>query len=695
MYNGIVKVVERAGRLSGQAISAGRLGGLANRLAQGLDATALFRSAWAGAGFPGEPMRIRGATPADLPLAGWSADLGWVLVQGRTADGKWKAERLNGEDVLLDGLDDVECLSMPRRPDITAKAPSAMQLVWAAIYKRKRVFFEAVIATGLVNLLTLGTSLYSMQVYDRVIPSQGFQTLWVLSVGVALTVCFEFLLKQVRSYTVDRTCNVIDHELSEWFFDRMMRIRMEARPPSVGTLASQVKGFEMVRGVLASTSLFVLADVPFALFFLLVIALIGGWVAVVPLIALPIALGAGLMFQAAIQRHTRVNLAANNKKAGLLVEAVDGAESVKANSAEWKLQSRWNQLVLETGESDQKTRSYSALAQNLTVALQQLGYVGLVAVGAYLVTVNELTMGGLLACTIISNRAMMPIVQLPGILVQWAHARAAVEGLDRVIALPNENDQAHHALVPQLLSPNLMFERMRFAYGGAARPALEIERLEIRAGERVGLLGAIGSGKSTLLKLSSGLYRPSEGKVLLGGVDVALLSTASVRETVGYLPQDSRLFSGTLRENLLLGLADPGDAVLLEAAQRTGLMDLIGSQPKGLALEIGEGGRGVSGGQQQLIMLTRTLLAKPSVWVLDEPTGAMDSVSEGRIVNLLREATSSGATLIAATHKMALLPLFDRLIVLQNGRILADGPRDAVLAKLSGRQPAVAQEQAA
>lgn len=690
MNDDITTLIDKAARLAGQRVSGGRLGDLTH-LPEGLSASVLFADAWRAAGLEGEPVRVRGATPANLPLAGWRADLGWILLQGRGADGRWRAERLDGSPLSLEKLDDVECLSLPRRSETSVSAPRAIVLVWQALLARKSVFLEAVLATGLVNLLTLATALYSMQVFDRVIPNQGFQTLWVLSVGVAFAVALEFLLKQVRSHTVDRACNAIDQQLSEWFFNRMMGIRMEVRPASVGTLASQVKGFEMVRGVLASTSLFVLADVPFALFFIGVIALVGGWLVLVPLIALPVALVAGLIFQRAIQKHTRLNLAGNNRKAGLLVEAVDGAESLKANSAEWKVQARWNRLVAETAESDQSIRNYSSLAQNLTVALQQFSYLALVALGAYFVTINELSMGGLLACTIISNRAMMPIVQLPGVMVQWAHARAALEGLDQIIALPSEADNAQHALAPQNLDGGLRLERVRFSYGMATRSALEVERLEIKAGERVGLLGAIGSGKSTLLKISSGLYRPTEGKIFLGGMDIALLAAAVARESVGYLPQEARLFSGTLRDNLLMGLPDPGDEAIMLAAQRTGLAELIGGQPKGLALVITEGGRGVSGGQKQLIMLTRTLLAAPKVWLLDEPTGSMDAVTETRIVNLLREVAASGATLIATTHKTALLPLFDRLIVLQGGRILLDGPRDAVLAKLSGRPQPVPQ----
>lgn len=689
MSGGIGMLIDKAARLAGQRVSAGCIGNLAS-LPEGLDATELFVEAWRVAELEGLPQRLRDPTPVNLPLAGWRKDLGWILIQGKGSDNQWRAEKLDGTVLPLEMLNDVECISLPRRSEIAAPTPGAFSLVWRQIFRHKVVFMEAVLATALINLLTLATSIYSMQIYDRVIPSHGYQTLWVLTVGVVLTMSLEFMLKQVRSHSVDRVCNVIDQQLSEWFFSRMMSIRMEARPTSVGTLASQVKGFEMVRGVLASTSLFILADVPFAIFFSVVIAMVGGFVVAVPIIALPVALVAGLMFQNAIERHTRLNLSGNNRKAGLLVEAVDGAESLKANSAEWKLQARWNHLVAETAASDQKIRTFSSLTQNITIVLQQLSYVALVALGAYYVTQNELTMGGLLACSIISNRAMMPIVQLPGVMLQWAHARAAIEGLDKIIALPNEDDNTQNTLTPQTLEGGLRFERVRFSYGVATRSVIEVERMEIKPGERIGLLGAIGSGKSTLLKLSSGLFRPTEGKIFLGGMDMALLATAVTRESVGYLPQEVRLFSGTLRDNLLLGLPDPGDEAILQAARRTGLIELVVGQPKGLSLEITEGGRGVSGGQKQLIMVTRTLLAKPKVWLLDEPTGAMDSGNEARIVNLLGEITASGATLVAATHKTALLPLFDRLIVLQGGRIMLDGTRDAVLARLAGRtQPAL------
>lgn len=698
MKNNVAALIDLSARVVGQHVVGARLADLERRLDELDDhhgALALFAEAWRAADLEGTPTRLSDPKLPDLPFAVWSPITGWGLVQMRGADGVWRGESATGGELSLAGFDKAECIALPRRSGVARKAPGAVELVRNALWARKSVFIDAVLATALVSLLALAASLYSMQVFDRVIPNQGFETLWVLTVGVTLSICLEFFLKQVRSHTVDRACNEVDHELSEWFFNRMLGIRMEARPASVGTLASQIKGFEMVRGVLASTSLFVLADVPFALFFMLVIAIVGGWVVAVPLVALPIALMTGLMFQRVIQRNTRENMSASNRKTGLLVEAVDGAEALKSNSAEWTVQARWNRLVAETSFAEQSIRNYSSLSQNMTVGLQQLSYVVLVAVGAYFVTINELTMGGLLACSIIGNRAMMPVVQLPGVMVQWALARAAIDGLEQIIALPNEDDEAHQNIVLQSVEGGLRFERTRFAYGMVDRMALEVERLEIRPGERVGLVGPIGSGKSTLLKLASGLYRPAEGKLFLGGMDMSQLAPSVVREIVGYLPQETRLFSGSLRDNLLLGLPDPGEEAILAAARRTGLIELISGQPKGLALEITEGGRGVSGGQKQLIALTRMLLARPKVWLLDEPTGAMDSVSEARVVALLRELAAEGVTMVVTTHKTALLPLLDRLIVLQNGRPLLDGPRDTVLAKLSGRSEPTPQGGAA
>lgn len=690
--HGLLTLIERAARLTGQHLAAARLADLQRQLdevSQDAGPSAALSAIWLAAGLEGTARILHDPTPGELPFAIYSPSTGWGLLQSRGSDGAWQGESVDGRPLQLESLAGLACVGLPRRSEKCGHRPGALGLVRDALWLKKSVFIDAVLATTLVTMLTMATSLFSMQVYDRVIPNQNFNTLWVLVVGVALSIILEFILKQVRSRIVDHSCNEVDHDLSQWFFQRMLGIRMEARPASVGTLAAQVKGFEMVRGVLTSTSLFVLTDVPFALIFLAMITIIGGWLVVVPLIALPLALICGLMFQRAIQSHTRKNLNASNRKAGLLVEAVDGVETLKGSSAEWMMQARWAELVAESSHAEQNIRDYAALSQNITASFQQLTNVALISMGAWFVSENQMTMGALMACTIISNRALMPIVQLPGVMVQWAHARASIDGLEQVITLPNEADNAQFALTPRSLDTGLRFERIRFTYGGAQKVALEVDNLAIHPGERVGLVGAIGSGKTTLLKLASGMYLPSEGKAYLGDVDMALLAPPVVREMIGYLPQETRLFSGTLRDNLLLGLADPGEEVILAAAKRTGLIELILGQPRGLALAITEGGRGVSGGQRQLIAVTRLLLAKPKIWLLDEPTGAMDAKTESRIVALLAELAAEGVTMVATTHKNALLPLLDRLVVLQAGRVLLDGPRDAVLAKLSGKPQAV------
>ncbi len=566
------------------------------------------------------------------------------------------------------------------------KVERAATLLWQAIGKRKGVFRDALIATLVVNTLTLASSLFAMQVYDRVIPHTGFSTLYVLAGGVALAIGLELLLKQLRTTLLDREATRIDAELADWFFRRALGIRMEARPPSLGTFAAQIKGLEYLRGVLSSATLFVLADVPFALFFIGVIALIGGPLALVPLMLLPLTLITGLLFQRRINRATAASQGHGNRKAGMLVESIDGIESIKATGGEAKLQNDWRTLLEEAGTDDDRIKHASALSGNITAALQQLGYVALIAFGAFLAVEGRLSMGGLIACSIISSRALAPIGRLPGILVQWAHCRAALNNLDQLLAQPNELDETDRTLDPEVLDGGLRLEGIRFSYNENGRPALELPRLEIRPGERVGLVGPIGSGKSTLLKLASGLYRAQEGRVYLGGLDMSMVRPQRLRQLVAYVPQEIRLLRGTLRDNLIQGLDDPGDEALLSAARETGLLDLINSHPQGLALPITEGGRGISGGQKQLIGITRLLLVKPVLLLLDEPTASMDAATEARFVELLGKLAANGTTVLVATHKTALLPLLDRVLAFGNGRLLLDGPRDAVLAKLSGRE---------
>lgn len=559
----------------------------------------------------------------------------------------------------------------------------SMDLVWKSLGQRRSVIRDGLIATLVINTLTLATALFTMQVYDRVIPNTGFNTLMVLAAGVGIALILELILKQQRSHLMDRESTQMDIELSDWFFRRAQGIRMEVRPPALGTLAAQIKGLEYVRGMFSSGTVFLLADIPFALLFIAVIAWVGGWLAVVPLVLIPLTLVVGLYFQRRVDAATALSQGHSNLKAGLLVEAIDGIETVKSTSSEHRMQAAWQELLHKAGEEDDRIKEASAMSSNIAATLQQFSYAAIIAAGATLVVGGSITMGALIAAAIISQRALGPIARLPSVLVQWSHAKTALKVLDKLLELPNELDERDRTLHPEVVENSLRLERVEFAYGQNAHLALELPELKIQPGERIGVIGPIGSGKSTLLKIASGLYRPRRGQVYLGGLDVANIDRDRLRELIAYLPQNLRLAGGTLRSNLTRGLEDPGDEALLAAAKRTGLIQLINSHPMGLALPIAEGGRGLSGGQKQLVGFTRLLLLRPQVLLLDEPTASMDGSAEAQIVRILKELTDAGHTLLLATHKTALLPLVDRLLVFSGGRLVQDGPREAVLAQLS------------
>lgn len=352
------------------------------------------------------------------------------------------------------------------------KIERASTLLWQALGQRKGVFRDALIATFVVNALALATAFFALQVYDRVIPHAGFSTLYVLAAGVAVAVLLELLLKQLRGVLLDREATQVDIELADWFFRRALGIRMEARPPSLGTFASQIKGLEYLRGVMSSATIFILADLPFAFFFIFVIWLIAGPLALLPTVMLPLTLSAGLLFQRRINRATAASQGHGNKKAGMLVESIDGIESLKAAGGEERMRSDWRQLLKEAGDDDDRIKHATATAANLTASLQQLGYVALISFGAWLVVDGRMTMGALIACSIISSRALAPIGRLPGVMVQWAHCRAAMKNLDALIAQPNELDEVERTLEPEVLTGALRLEEIKFFYNEIARPLI-------------------------------------------------------------------------------------------------------------------------------------------------------------------------------------------------------------------------------
>lgn len=560
---------------------------------------------------------------------------------------------------------------------------SARAIFWAALMRRRSIFVEAAIATVLLGLMGLATSLYTMQVYDRVIPLKSFSTLTVLTIGVVILIGLELLMRHLRMLMIERACKAIDMELSGVFFDRALAIRLDARPPTVGTFASQIRNFETVRQFMTTSTLVVLADIPLAVLFIFFIALLAGPVALMPLVFVPIAIGVGLAFAKPIKELSSAQIKESNIKNGLLIEAIDGVESIKAAAAEWKFSRRWRLILGTLADKEIKLKMLTSLSGNLTQTVQQLSYIAVVVAGVLAVVNESLTMGGVIACAIISSRAIQPIAQLPAMLAQWQTARACLDSLDGILRMPQDRPQGFKPVVPDQCRGNLRLDRVKFGY----RPSevvVDIERLDIAAGERVAILGPVGGGKSTLIKLISTLYKPHSGSISIDGIDAFALAPEFIREHVSYLPQDVRLFQGSLRDNLTLGLPAPTDEEILAATQALGLDALIAEKAQGFDLPIQEGGRGLSGGQRQVVGLARMLLAKPQVLLLDEPTASMDAQLEARVIDHLFNALPQQSTVVVATHKAHVLKHVQRIVFVVGGRVVMDGPRDDVVRKLEG-----------
>ena len=600
---------------------------------------------------------------------------GYVAVQQGQENAVWKADETRIFEVLI-----------PTPPNQRVFEKS-IDVFKAAILKRKQALVVAALATFVINLIALATALYSMQVYDRVVPLGAFSTLFVLSLGTAVAIGFDFLLRVVRTNMLDEEAVHIDTEVSEFFFSRATDVRLDARPPAIGTMAAQLKGLEQVRSMMSSSTLFLLTDLPFALFFIFVVAQLGGIIASVLVISFPIAIGIAFAFARLIRDDTARAQISGNKKNGLLVEALDAAETVKSNRGNWFMMSRWSALLDEVHDSELPVKRLQSYAGNIFGTIQQLAYVGLIAWGAVEVYERNMTMGALIACSILAGRINGPLIsQLPSLLVQWSYTRSSLDMLDNILKLPTDREAEQDLLRPSNLAPQLVLNDVTFHYPGA-KAGISVANLQIQQGERIGIIGGIGSGKSTLLRIMAGLYAPAQGSVLIDKLDMRQIADDVLRQVVGYLPQDYRLINGSLRDNLLLGLSDPGDEVLLAATQETGLSSLIAAHPRGMELPISEGGRGLSGGQRVLTGLTRLMIAQPSLWLLDEPTSNLDVDTEARVLAGLQKRVRPDATMVLVTHKLQLLGLVHRVILVANGQIVLDGPTAEVLKQLQPKPP--------
>jgi ATP-binding cassette subfamily C protein LapB len=553
---------------------------------------------------------------------------------------------------------------------------------WGTLAQAWPIYAEVVVAAVLINVFALASPLFIMNVYDRVVPNNAIETLWVLAVGALTVFLFDFLLRILRGYFVDSAGKIADIKLAGRIFEQVLGIRMAARPASAGAFASNLREFESLRDFFTSASLVTLVDLPFVLFFVVIVAWIGGPIALVPAIAVPLVIGVGLLLQLPLNRVVRRTFKETAQKHGVLVESINGLETIKSIGAEGRMQRNWEQFVSSTARSGMRARFLSALGVNFAALAQNLVTVGVVIFGVYRIGEGLLTVGALVACTIITGRAMAPLAQVAGILTRYHQARASFDALDQVMGLPVERPPASRFLHRPELRGEVAFKNVTFSYPGQKFPALDGVSFVIKPGERVGLIGRIGSGKTTIEKLVLGLYEPDQGAVLVDGTDLRQLDPADLRRNIGCVLQDVFLFHGTVRDNITLGAPFADDRAVLRAAQIAGVEDFVARHPQGFDQNVGERGESLSGGQRQAVAVARALLLDPPILVLDEPTSAMDNGAENRFKQRLGEILA-GKTLILVTHRASLLSLVERLIVLDAGRVVADGPKDEVLKALA------------
>ncbi|MBX3687066.1 MAG: type I secretion system permease/ATPase [Rhodocyclaceae bacterium] len=557
--------------------------------------------------------------------------------------------------------------------------PRPRRWFWDAFLANRWIYGWALLATVLVNLFGAVIPFYTMAVYDRVVPNNALDSLWVLTSAAVTITVFDLVMKLLRSYLVESAARKADLAMSSHVFAHALQLRAASRPASGGVLANVVRDFESVREFASSATLNLLGDMPFMLFFLAVIAMIGGWMVAVPLLLIPLTLGVSWWLRKPISTELASNMQEGAQRTAHLFEVMNGLDTVKGMGADAWARRKWEMLTVKISESTLRMREWSAFGSNFAIMMTGLSTVLLVMVGALLIADGKLSLGQLIAVSMLSSRALAPASQLAGLILRSQQVKMSLEALDKIMISPI--DEHSGALHMPTLEGRIEFRDVHFAYPNSP-PLLKGLNLRIAPGEKVGFIGRIGSGKSTLMRMLLNIYSPDQGAVLIDGLSVKQIEPLSLRRQIGYVPQDVVLFHGDIRENILLGASDVSDADLLQAIRGACLEDTLAQLPQGLGSEVGERGERLSGGQRQAVAIARALVRRPRLLLLDEPSSMMDPATEFQLIQNLRKVPDM--TMLLVTHRTAMLPLVDRLVVLDQGMVVADGPRDEILRQLQG-----------
>lgn len=552
---------------------------------------------------------------------------------------------------------------------------------WSTLWQSRSIYRDVFIASILINIFAISAPLFTRLVYDKIVPNLAFDSLWVLTIGISIIFIFDLVLKLMRSYFIDLAGKKSDLLLSAKIFGKVMGIRMEARPPSVGAFARHMQEFESIREFFTSATVSSLIDLPFALMFLLIIWLVAGPLALVPLIAVAILVTYSLLIQRPLRRSIEEGSRLSSQKHANLIESLSGLETVKMFGAQNQFQYRWEEAVAHMANWGIKSRRLTDSVQNTAGFLQQFVSIAMILFGVYLIADGELTMGGLIAATMLSGRAVGPMVQLSLLSTRYNQAKSAMTIIEQLMEMPTEQENGKRYIHRPIIKGKIEFDRVSFAYPNTQTAALKDVSFTVNPGEKVAIIGRIGSGKTSLERLIMGLYQPTQGSVRIDDTDINQLHHIDVRRNIGCVPQDTMLFFGSIRDNITLGRPLASDNDIMSAAERAGVTSFTQQDAAGLEKQVGEGGQFLSGGQRQSVAIARALLSKPPVLLMDEPTSSMDKRSEMYIKHQLNNLADND-TLILITHKTSMLDVVDRIIVMDKGQIIADGPKSQVLNQL-------------
>ena len=550
---------------------------------------------------------------------------------------------------------------------------------WGIVLQDWKRYIDIMFASLMANILALATVVFSMNVYDRVIPAQSIPTLWVLAGGVLIAAIFEFSIRVARVFLSDIIGKRADLKISDRVFGHALRIKNKERSKSTGTFISQIRELEGVRELVTSTTISAIADLPFFLMFLVIFWLIGGNLFWVMLVVVPLMILPGLLIQKPLANLAKEGMREGAIRNAMLVEVVQGIEDIKLLRAESRFQNQWNRMNEISADISMRQRKLVGVFNAWTQKIQGLTFAVVVLVGCFAVMKGEMTTGALVACSMLSSRMLGPIAQITGVLGRFQQAKVAKTGLDELMKRTVDQPERAHLIHRPVINGSYELTDVSFKYSdGDEKPNLHIAKLVIRAGEKIAILGRNGAGKSTLLQLLSGMQEPTQGKIKLDGLELRLIDPADVRRDMGLLNQNAHLFFGTVRENLTLGAPLASDQEILNVLKITGALDFIQAKKEGLDFQILEGGTGFSGGQRQALLMARLLICQPNILLLDEPTSFLDEVTEKQLIDHLKHWLRP-KTMIIATHRRAVLELVDRIIVVNDGKIVMDGPRDQIL----------------